>query len=69
MRKFFSLTKGLILRSKSSFSEISQFKNNFLSVTNLDYIESMYENWLKDKKSVSPSFSAYFELLEKGEDP
>jgi hypothetical protein len=66
MRKFFSLTKGLVFRSKSSFSEISQFKNNFLSVSNLDYIESMYENWLQDKKSVSSSFSAYFELLEKG---
>ena len=48
------------------FSEISKFKNNFLSTTNVAYIESMYAKWLDDKKSVSSSFSTYFELLEKG---
>jgi len=69
MRKILSFSKSLLIRPKTSFSEFTQFKNNFLSVTNVAYIESMYEQWLNDKKSVSPSLSAYFELLERGEDP
>lgn len=48
------------------FSEVSQFNNNFLSTTNLAYIESLYEQWQSDKNSVSKSYQAYFELLEKG---
>jgi 2-oxoglutarate dehydrogenase complex dehydrogenase (E1) component-like enzyme len=51
------------------FSELAKFQNNFLSPTNLNYIEALYEQWQEDKGSVSPSFAAYFELLEKGKDP
>lgn len=51
------------------FSELSKFQNNFLNTTNVAYIESLYEKWLKDKTSVSKSFSAYFEQIEQGADP
>ena len=48
---------------------MSKFQNSFLSPTNLKYIESLYEQWVVDKNSVSPSFATYFDLLEKGQDP
>jgi len=48
---------------------VARFQNNFLTTTNLAYIESLYSKWLVDKSSVSPSFAAYFDLLEKGTDP
>lgn len=60
MKKIFSKATSLLFRPKTLFSEMSQFKNNFLSITNVAYLESMYEKWLNDKKSVSPSFHAYF---------
>ncbi len=63
MRKVFSKAKNLFFQPQKAFSEISKFKNNFLSTTNVAYIESMYENWVKEKNSVSPSLSAFFELL------
>lgn len=47
----------------ASFSELAKFQNNFLSTANLAYIEGLYESWLQDKSSVSPSFNAYFEEL------
>lgn len=59
----------LLFRRNSKFSEIARFENNFLTTTNLAFIESLYSKWLVDKSSVSPSFSAYFELLQKGTDP
>lgn len=40
-----------------------------MTTTNLVFIESLYQKWQKDKSSVSPSFSAYFEELERGSDP
>jgi hypothetical protein len=52
----------LLATPRYYFSEISKFQSSFLA-TNIEYIENLYENWLKDKKSVSPSFAAYFELL------
>ena len=55
--------------SSRCFSEMKKFENNFLSTTNLAYIESLYERWLEDKSLVSPSFDAYFEELQKGGDP
>lgn len=69
MKKFISTTKRLTAIRSNGFSEISKFKNNFLSTTNVEYIESMYAKWMQDKDSVSPSFNTYFELMEKGEDP
>ena len=68
MRRILSPNK-LLHTSKSSFSEVSKFQNSFLSPTNLNYIEALYEQWLADKNSVSPSFATYFDLLEKGQDP
>jgi 2-oxoglutarate dehydrogenase complex dehydrogenase (E1) component-like enzyme len=59
----------LLFRQNNRFSELARFQNNFLTTTNLAYIESLYSKWLVDKSSVSPSFSAYFDLLEKGTDP
>ena len=72
IKRVISLSRksGLLTKNtQSPFSELKKFENNFLSTTNLDYIESLYEKWLDDKSSVSPSFQTYFELLEKGEDP
>lgn len=60
---------SLLTRQKYAFAELKKFQHSFLSTTNLDYIESLYEQWLADKSSVSPSFAAYFELLEQGKDP
>jgi hypothetical protein len=56
-------TYNLLATPRRYFSEISKFQNSFLSTTNIEYIENLYEKWLNDKKSVSSSFAAYFELL------
>lgn len=69
MKKIISTSKKLTTLRTNNFSELSKFKNNFLSTSNVEYIESMYAKWLQDKSSVSSSFSTYFELLEQGEDP
>lgn len=70
MLRFFSPRfSSLVSRQKYGFAELKRFQHSFLSTTNLDYIESLYEQWLVDKTSVSPSFAAYFELLEQGKDP
>jgi len=66
MRKLLCKTRSIIHQQRTAFSEISKFRNNFLSATNISFIETMYEKWTKDKNSVSPSFNAFFELLEKG---
>ena len=64
------LSPNKLLHSQiSAFSEVSRFQNSFLSPTNLNYIEALYQQWTQDKTSVSPSFATYFELLEKGQDP
>lgn len=55
-----SRSLGLFYKPQLTFCEMSRFKNSFLNPTNLNYIESLYENWLVDRQSVSPSFSAYF---------
>jgi 2-oxoglutarate dehydrogenase complex dehydrogenase (E1) component-like enzyme len=70
MYRFLSKQSYTLLNTpKQYFSEIAKFQNSFLSTTNIEYIENLYEKWLADKKSVSPSFAAYFELLERGDDP
>lgn len=69
MKKIISTTKYLTSFRPKGFSELSKFKNNFLSTTNVEYIESMYDKWLQDKSSVSSSLGTYFELMEQGEDP
>lgn len=66
MHKILLRSKSIVFRQKAQLSELSRFKNNFLSTTNISYIESLYEQWLKDKSSVSPSLSTYFTLLEQG---
>ena len=53
-------TSALRTVPRTFFSEMKKFENNFLSTTNVAYIESLYEKWLDDKSSVSPSFNAYF---------
>jgi hypothetical protein len=60
MKKFISTTRRLTGIRNCCFSEISKFKNNFLSTTNVEYIESMYAKWLQDKNSVSSSLGTYF---------
>ena len=57
---------GQVSLGAFGFSELSQFGNNFLSTTNLAYIESLYLQWQNDKDSVSKSYQSYFELLERG---
>lgn len=69
MKKIISTTKRLLSLPQNSFSELAKFQNNFLSTTNVEYIESMYAKWLQDKSSVSQSLGTYFELMEQGEDP
>ena len=69
MKRILSPGKQLLHSPRAPFSEMSKFQNSFLSPTNLNYIESLYEQWLTDKHSVSPSFAAYFDLLERGQDP
>ena len=61
--------KFLLSQPRFRFSELERFQHSFLTTTNVAYIESLYEQWTQDKASVSPSFAAYFELLEKGADP
>ena len=51
---------SLRFASRVNFSEIAKFRNNFLSTTNLPYLEGMYEQWLVDKTSVPESFGKYF---------
>lgn len=53
----------LCLKTKRQFSELKKFENNFLNATSIVYIESLYQRWLEDKNSVSPSFAAYFHEL------
>jgi 2-oxoglutarate dehydrogenase complex dehydrogenase (E1) component-like enzyme len=69
MKKLISRRSPLLFKPSAPFSEIARFQNTFLSPANLVYIETLYESWVEDKSSVSPSFAAYFELLEKGQDP
>ena len=69
MRRILSGSMPLLFRQNNRFSEVARFQNNFLTTTNLAYIESLYSKWLVDRSSVSPSFSAYFDQLEKGADP
>lgn len=69
MQRILRKSCGFFLQSRYGFSELSKFQNNFLTTTNLSYIEGLYSKWTVDKSSVSPSFAAYFELLDGGQDP
>ena len=69
MRRVINSCKSLIDKRSFAFSEVEKFNYNFLNTTNVAYIESLYEQWLQDKNSVSPSFQAFFNLLEQGQDP
>lgn len=63
LSRFFYKTKNCLGPARLTaalFSEVKKFENNFLSTTNVAYIEDLYEKWLEDKSSVSPSFDAYF---------
>ena len=63
-----------ILRAKpfnvsiASFHSSKVLKNpdNFLNGTNSVYLEQMYDNWVKDKSSVHPSWDAYFSNVTSG---
>lgn len=52
---------SIALSTRRGFSELKKFENNFLSTTNIVYIESLYQKWVQDKNSVSPSFAAFFQ--------
>jgi 2-oxoglutarate dehydrogenase E1 component len=41
-------------------SELNQFSHSFLSGTNANYIENLYDSWLQDPNSVPASWNAYF---------
>lgn len=69
MRLAKTINVSLFQKRLQAFSEMKKFENNFLTTTNLAFIESLYVKWQKDKSSVSPSFAAYFEELEHGADP
>lgn len=69
MRRILAHCPSLFLRSRARFAELAQFQHNFLSTTNIAYIEALHSKWLVDAKSVSPSFAAYFALLQNGTDP
>lgn len=60
MKRLVSRRSPLFFRPSAPFSEVARFQNSFLSPANLVYIETLYESWLEDKASVSPSFAAYF---------
>ncbi len=44
-----------------------QYRTSFLSGGNAPYIESYYEQYLKDPDSVPPAWRAYFQQLNQGE--
>lgn len=69
MRKILARSHSLLLRSRARFAELAQFQHSFLSTTNVAYIEALHSKWLVDPASVSPSFAAYFALLQNGADP
>jgi len=43
-----------------------QKPDNFLNGSNSVYLEQMYDNWVKDKSSVHPSWDAYFSNVTNG---
>lgn len=63
--KFKPITKPLAV---SSFHSSKALKNsdNFMSGTNSVYLEQMYDNWVRDKSSVHPSWDAYFSNISSG---
>lgn len=40
--------------------------DNFMNGTNSVYLEQMYDNWVRDKKSVHASWDAYFSNITNG---
>lgn len=40
--------------------------DNFMNGTNSVYLEQMYDNWVRDKKSVHASWDAYFSNVTNG---
>jgi 2-oxoglutarate dehydrogenase E1 component len=47
-------------------SKSLQSPDTFMNGTNSIYLEQMYDNWVKDRKSVHPSWDAYFTNVTKG---
>lgn len=69
-----TLTKSLRpFIGRASFAtkkpEIQAFNESFLSGSNSAFIEQTFENWLKDKSSVHPSWDAYFTNVLRGYEP
>lgn len=67
MYRLLAVNKGLT-RLYRGFSELSRFRRNFLSPSNIAFLEQEHARWLQDKNSVSQSFQAYFEQVESGVD-
>jgi 2-oxoglutarate dehydrogenase complex dehydrogenase (E1) component-like enzyme len=59
MFRLFNLNKGLT-KIYRRFSEIAKFSRNFLSPSNVAFLEQEHARWLQDKNSVSKSFQTYF---------
>lgn len=50
----------------SSSSMQTQQESSYLAAGNADYIEELYEQYLKNASSVSPEWQAYFKQLTNG---
>ncbi len=58
---------GLAGTSRSFHSSKSLKKpDNFMNGSNSVYLEQMYDNWVRDRNSVHPSWDAYFSNVTNG---
>jgi 2-oxoglutarate dehydrogenase complex, dehydrogenase (E1) component, and related enzymes len=54
------------LRKNFHSSKALQNPDTFMNGTNSIYLEQMYDNWVRDRKSVHPSWDAYFTNVTQG---
>lgn len=43
--------------------------DTLLNTTNSQYLDQMYKSWLKDPKSVGPSWDSFFRLIQEEDSP
>lgn len=60
-----SIKAGCLTKNFHS-SKALKNSDTFMNGANSIYLEQMYENWMKDRKSVHPSWDAYFTNISKG---
>ncbi len=60
-------TMQFTLTMKPTFrnSELRKFSDSFLGGSNAAYIESLFDDWHRDPKSVSVQWDAYFNQVTK----